>query len=324
VLRSIGAIFWDGERRRLRAGLRIGIHLALLGLMLFGVSRAAGVVPQLALGPIAFAGVIAITFVVARFVDRRRFADLGLRVDAARGLDLAGGALVGAASIALVAGIEWSAGIAEYTAIALDGNRAAHAALVALFFVGVAIQEELVFRGYQLVNLTEGLVGSRLPASRAATLATLLAALAFGLAHAGNDGASIVATLQVAVAGGTLLAVGFLLTGDLAFSIGLHFAWNFAQCVLGMPVSGFVLSDAALLTRAPHGSDLLTGGAFGPEASVIGLAAMLVGTAASLGWVRLRYGSLSLRLRLQPPRDASDALKPPLPRSSSAPPSGDH
>jgi hypothetical protein len=184
-------------------------------------------------------------------------------------------------------------------------------AFVAVFFGGVAIQEELVFRGYHLVNLTEGIASERVAAARAAILATLLASLGFGLAHAGNDGASIVATLQVSVAGGTLLAVGFVLTGDLAFSIGVHFAWNFVQCLLGMPVSGYVLGEAAALARHVDGPELLTGGSFGPEASVIGLGAMLLGTALAIGWVRVRYGALTPRLRITP-----------QPLRASEPPSG--
>ncbi len=284
----------------------------VLGAMLVVLDRLSGLVAPLFLGPLAFASILLITLASARFMDRRPLADLGLRLDLPRAADFGAGMLVGGASIGLVAVVEGAVGAASYATQAVDGTRVARMVFVAVFFVGVAIQEELVFRGYHLLNLTEGLTGARISAPRAAMLATLVSALGFGLAHAGNDGASILATVQVAVAGGTLLAVGYVLTGDLAYSIGLHFAWNFAQCALGMPVSGFVLSDAALLTRAPHGSELLTGGAFGPEASLIGLAAMLVGTALSLAYVRARYGPLGLRMRL---------VTPPRP-SFSEPPSG--
>lgn len=316
-MRALGLV-WDAERGRLRAGVRIALHLLALGVMLATVDRATGVLPPIVVGPVAFAGVILITFLAARFLDRRAFRELGLRVDATRALDFAAGALVGTACIALVACLESALGAASYAARDVDGARGVRIAYVAVFFAGVAVQEELVFRGYHLLNLTEGLASARLSPQRAAALATLIASAGFGLAHAGNEGASLLATLQVAVAGGTLLAVGFVLTGDLAYSIGLHLAWNFAQCVLGMPVSGFVLGQAAVFTRATHGSDLLTGGAFGPEASLLGLLAMLVGTGASLAWVRARYGPLTLRLRLE------TTVTLPPPSSSSEPPSGGH
>jgi hypothetical protein len=122
-------------------------------------------------------------------------------------------------------------------------------------------------------------------------------AVVFGLAHASNDGATFVSTVNVSLAGGALLSAGFVLSGDLAFSIGVHFAWNLAQCFFGMPVSGFVVEQAALVSRTTEGADLWTGGAFGPEASVLGLSAMLLGTGLAIAWARVRYGPLDVRLR---------------------------
>lgn len=303
-------LFWDGEGRRLRAGVRVLLHLLALAIALLILSAIPA--PSWVLGPIAFATVLAITFAFARLVDRRRLVDLGLRVDRSRLVDLASGMIVGAGCIGLVASCESALGVCDYAMLPMNTLRAVRIAYVAVFFVGVAVQEELVFRGYQLVNLTEGLTTTRMPPRRAAVLAAIASASAFGLAHAGNDGASIVATLQVAVAGGSLLAVGFVLTGDLAFSIGLHFAWNFAQCLLGMPVSGFALGEAAALTRLPHGSEMLTGGTFGPEASLIGLFAMWIGTGASVLYVRVRYGALTMRLRVgMMPRQLPTSSEPP-------------
>ncbi|MFO0680862.1 MAG: CPBP family intramembrane glutamic endopeptidase [Sandaracinus sp.] len=298
-MRRLALVFYDPASARLRAGVRITIHLLALAVLLIVLALLGPALPPLLAGPLAFAGILGITGLAARFLDRRPFVDLGLRADGRTAVDLLAGTLVGTGAITLVAVLETLEGVSRYALVAAAPS-ALRVGTVGVFFVGVAIQEELVFRGYHLVNLTEGLEGPTRTRGRAAVLATVLAALGFGLAHAGNDGATMLATLQVALAGGTLLAVGFLVTGDLAFSIGLHFAWNFAQAVLGMPVSGFVLSDAALCSRTTEGAELWTGGAFGPEASLNGLAAMLVGTAASLAYARLRYGPLAVRLRERP------------------------
>lgn len=284
--------------------------------MLGGVSVLAPVVPPLVLGPLAFAGILALTFASARFVDRRPIVDLGLGVGRAQAMDFAAGTLVGLLAVAFVAVVESALGVAEYHALPVDTTRAVQVGFVAVFFGGVAVQEELVFRGYHLLNLSEGLEGRRVPRATAAVLATTLSACGFGAAHLGNDGASVISTLQVAVAGGSLLAIGLLVTGDLACSVGVHFAWNLAQCLFGMPVSGFVLSHAALATRVVSGDPLLTGGDFGPEASVVGLGGMIVGTLGVLGYLRIRSGALAVRLRTFKP-------SPPPAPSSSELPSGD-
>ncbi|MNG40415.1 hypothetical protein D3C84_1289880 [compost metagenome] len=49
--------------------------------------------------------------------------------------------------------------------------------------------------------------------------------------------------------------------------MGLHFAWNAIEGLLGIPVSGH--STVGLFTVKVNGAALLTGGAFGLEGSII-------------------------------------------------------
>ena len=62
------ALFWDSQRRRPRAGVRLATHLALLALLLAAIGVAAPVLSPWIAGPIAFAGVIAITLGVTSLV----------------------------------------------------------------------------------------------------------------------------------------------------------------------------------------------------------------------------------------------------------------
>ena len=62
--------------------------------------------------------------------------------------------------------------------------------------------------------------------------------------------------------------------------IGLHFAWNVVEGLLGIPVSGH--RDTGLLISTPHGADLLSGGSFGIEASIIPIIISIVLTVAML------------------------------------------
>jgi hypothetical protein len=92
-----------------------------------------------------------------------------------------------------------------------------------------------------------------------------------------------------------------LLTGELALPIGLHISWNFFQGnVFGFPVSGNAMPTRVFAVEQ-GGDALLTGGAFGPEAGVIGLVAMLVGAGLIAAWVRITRGELHLQVALTRP-----------------------
>jgi hypothetical protein len=93
--------------------------------------------------------------------------------------------------------------------------------------------------------------------------------------------------------------MGYLLTGELAIPIALHITWNFFQGnVFGFPVSGTAVRAATFISIEQGGPDLWTGGAFGPEAGLLGLGAMIVGIFVIILWVRWRYGQVSLDLSL--------------------------
>jgi hypothetical protein len=76
-------------------------------------------------------------------------------------------------------------------------------------------------------------------------------------------------------------------------SIGVHAGWNFTQgWVFGAAVSGFDLPESGPFSvqAMPHVPEFLSGGGFGPEASLAGL---IVGTAVGgltlwLAWQRGR------------------------------------
>jgi membrane protease YdiL (CAAX protease family) len=293
------ALFVSPTEHRPRALFRLLLHFVGLAIVVVGLQLASAVVPGWLVVVLDLVLVVVVTWVAARFLDQRPFVDLGLRVDGPRALDLLAGIVVGAIAIGVVAALEVALGLSHFERVPLDAARLSAAGVATWFFVAVAIQEELVFRGYHIVNLAEGLTGARLTRSRAALVAVTLSSSVFGFAHVMNANATALSTFNIAVGGGCLLSAGFLLTGDLAFSIGLHLAWNLGQCFLGMPVSGFVMSRAALLSREVAGDAWITGGAFGPEAGAVGLAGMSVGALLAVAYGRARYGQLAVRLRLK-------------------------
>jgi hypothetical protein len=114
-----------------------------------------------------------------------------------------------------------------------------------------------------------------------------VAALVFGGIHLASPGATPLAGATVAMAGLMFCAL-YALTGRLWIPIGLHLAWNFAQGYLfGATVSGRDLGGSILLSTARAGAPVwLTGGTFGPEASVLALILVTVVTVAALGLAR--------------------------------------
>jgi membrane protease YdiL (CAAX protease family) len=145
-----------------------------------------------------------------------------------------------------------------------------------LAFVAVGFYEELLFRGYYLQNLKDGTnLG----------IAVLASSAAFGLAHLGNLNASLTSTLGI-FAAGLFLAFAWLRTQSLWLPIGIHIGWNFLQG----PVFGFEVSGnptPSLVRHVVDGPELITGGAFGPEAGLLVLPAMALG--AGLIWWYTRH-----------------------------------
>jgi membrane protease YdiL (CAAX protease family) len=315
------AVFWNGDERRVRALWR----LVALVLLVSGAGlaiRATDLLPPRGTREFYVVGsvvrvllVLALVGLVGRVLDRRRLRDFGLSLDREWWADLAFGLWLGAAMMTLIFLGEWGLGWVVVTGTfrtTVAGGPFGRAILMpAIMFVAVGIVEELLARGYLLRSLAEGLSYRRLGGPRGGLiLATAISSILFGLGHLSNPNATWVSTVNIALAG-VLLALGLLLTGQLALPIGLHITWNFFQAsVYGFPVSGVSRFRTSVLATEQGGPDLWTGGAFGPEAGLFGLMAMLVAAALIVLWVRGRHG---------PPRLVTRLAEPPAARPSRAP-----
>lgn len=204
------------------------------------------------------------TAAVAALADGRAFARSGLRRHGAV-QDLAWGAAFGAAAMSCLALLlaAWRQGAFTLPGRGVAGHLAALPVAVAVTLV-IGVSEEFLFRGYPFHLLVEGL-------GRAGGV-SIVAAL-FGLAHLGAGGT--LAGVAGTAAWGVFLCLVRLRLGSLWFPIGFHWAGNlFEGVVFGMPTSGQSWSHP-LLAWHPAGDPLLTGGAFGPEASPLGAAVAL-------------------------------------------------
>jgi uncharacterized protein len=146
---------------------------------------------------------------------------------------------------------------------------------------GAAI-EGLLFRGV-LFRLIAEWSGTWIALGASAVL--------FGAAHAFNPGATWFSTMAIAIEAGVLLGAAFIATRSLWFPIGLHFAWNYFEGpVYGTQLSGGTI-EHSLIHAHTSGSVWLTGGVFGPEASVPALVICSAAAAALLVYAS-RTGSI--------------------------------
>jgi membrane protease YdiL (CAAX protease family) len=93
--------------------------------------------------------------------------------------------------------------------------------------------------------------------------------------HLLNDDATLAGALAISVEAGAMLAAGYAATRNLWLPMGVHFAWNWMESgFFSTQVSGNG-DEHGLLKSTLSGNKLITGGEFGPEAS---LYAVLFGT----------------------------------------------
>ena len=189
---------------------------------------------------------------VSRNVENREVTELKMRRFAP---DFTVGCVIGGASMALsILGMRL-AGV--YHGVAITPNWEGIVQHLFLLLI-VAVGEELAFRAV-LLRMIEERWGT--------TVALVISCLAFGFVHYTNDGGTVWSSIAIAIT--AVEATSFIYSRSLWMPIGSHFAWNFVQGnVFGFAVSGNVF-DASLLKAELSGSPLLTGGDFGPEASII-------------------------------------------------------
>jgi len=322
------SIFWNGDQRRVRALWRLIGQIILLILVSIPVQVGLGFMALIIrtsqsevgvpLSPMSLlaspwvmtlstlgilAAVLASVWLAGRLLDRRPFAAFGFHMSKNWWRDFGFGLLLGAVLMLLIFLVELAAGWVNIEGLLVTADPEAPFFLAFVLplitFLAVGIYEELFSRGYQLRNMAEGLNWGGIGPRGAVLLATLLSSALFGLLHLGNPNASLVSSFNIFFAGAVVLAMGYLLTGELAIPIGVHITWNFFQGnVFGFPVSGGDFRSATVIGIRQGGPHLWTGGAFGPEAGLLGLGAMLLGGALIIAWVRWRYGKVGLRTAL--------------------------
>ena len=204
-----------------------------------------------------------------RLIEKRELTELSLS-NAFREFGL--GFLIGFGLFASVILILWLLGLYmvngfEFILLSLLG---------ALFGAFVsALAQELVFRAV-IYRITEEWLGT--------WWAVSISAILFGLIHLSSAGATIFSTLAVALQAGVILAAVYTLTHRIWMALGLHMAWDFANDgVFGVGIAGQSGESLKGLFQASlQGPEVLNGGKFGIEGSLIALVIVLLAGIAIL------------------------------------------
>jgi uncharacterized protein len=290
----------------LRAGWRLLVFFAILAPLDYGVSRGVDALIRrlhadfsTPLDDVLFIDMLVLPLLIATWImgriERRTFADFGLPWRRAFGRQFWQGAGFSFASFTVLLLAMRLAGVLSFGPIALHGFdvwRYAFAWSV-LLFLG-ALLEDFTYRGYLLFTLTTGI--GFWPAA-------LVTSLLMGGMHyfnpSGHGLGPMSATMYCLV---TVLVLRR--TGDLWMPLGIHSAWAWGEVYFyGVPDSGFP-ANGHLFNASFHGNRLLTGGGFGPEASIFTLVLLAIWGVIFSVWLRgVRYprpaasqGSQSVRI----------------------------
>ncbi|MEX0680698.1 MAG: CPBP family intramembrane glutamic endopeptidase [Balneolales bacterium] len=302
-IKYIHSVFVSNDSR-LRAGWRLIIQILLTLLFLIPLQLLGAWIGGRNIQILTWGVAITLSvWVTGWIMDKRPIRDFGLKLDMQWWRDCAVGFFMAALVMSLVVLCQWLMGWIEFTGFGWNRSSDQHymiilsGYLVTMAMVG--FYEELWMRGYQLKNLSEGFFFANNQFA-AVCVAVAISSLIFGALHLGNPHATVFGAIVIVLAG-VMLALPYVLTGQLGMSVGIHFAWNFIQGgVYGFPVSGMRFRQS-ILQFEHTGPASWTGGSFGPEGGLLGIFGVMALLIAVLVWHRIKGSGLKISASLLSP-----------------------
>jgi len=208
-----------------------------------------------------FLGMLGVAWLFRIFIDKKSFKSLGFefsnyKKDFLYGL-LGGFALIATGFVILMLMGNLSVSNINFDLPLILGY--------ILLFTIASFNEEIMIRGYILNNFFD---------SMDKYIALIVSSLLFAVMHLANANFTTISFINIFLAG-ILLGIYYVHKQNLWLPIALHFSWNFFQGpifgfeVSGVDVTGTIIQDI-------QGSDVITGGQFGFEGSIIATLLMVI------------------------------------------------
>ncbi len=129
-----------------------------------------------------------------------------------------------------------------------------------VFFAFQGTYEELMFRSYLMPHLSKSI---------GIFWSILISSMLFSLLHALNPGMTVMPVINLMLAS-VVFSLVYYKTGNLWIVGFAHGVWNFAQgFIYGSMVSGITLKGSILQSLPIENKELISGGSFGFEGSII-------------------------------------------------------
>ena len=265
----MSSIFFD-QQNKLRNGWKILIFFITLAISMILINTIFAIlhIPQdiLINEFLFFICVLIATFIMMHFFERKNLSEIGLKLSRKTTYETIFGLILGFVMITVVVIPNVIAGYYKYDFTPNQIYPQIFESI--LLFALVAFAEEILFRGYPFQRL----IDATNPA-----IATVIFSSLFASAHILNPNVNLIALANIFLAG-IWLSSAYIKTNSLWLPISLHFSWNFFQGYFySLPVSGSTLIEPIFDVRI-NSENLLSGGDFGPEGSILTSFILIIGT----------------------------------------------
>jgi CAAX protease family protein len=241
-------------------------------------------------GSIYFIAVLISLFVQIKFLDKSSFEKYGLNLSKKWMHEFSIGCIIAFIQLSLFLLIMYQTGnlkIVDYFITQSSDYTFIEGFLSQSFsmLIGSTV-EEIFFRGFLFYIMYEALRSVKKDPAKRAFLVLIVISPLFGIAHIENEGATLISTINLGL-DAMMMCLPFLITGRLGMSIGMHFSWNLVQGVFfGFATSGNISKVSIISVEMPD--NLLTGGGFGPEGSILFLILDIIAVLLILSWKKFK------------------------------------